>query len=1326
MPIQEGLPYPCGASWDGHGTNFALFSGHATSVELCLFDPSGTREIARHTLSEYTNQIFHGYLPGIGPGAYYGYRVHGPYEPAAGHRFNPNKLLLDPYAVAHAGLLKWDPACYGYQFETGDDLTFDERDSAPFIPKCVVVDPNFDWKGQTSRKITPWDRTIIYETHLRGHTMLHPEVPPGLRGTYAGFGTQPIVEYVKSLGVTTIELMPIQTFVHDQHLLDGSLSNYWGYNSIGFFAPHPGYAADVPNSLREFKEMVARFHDAGLEIILDVVYNHTAEGNEKGPTLSFKGIDNASYYRLVPEQQRHYVNDTGTGNTVNLSHVRVIQMVTDSLRYWAQEMHVDGFRFDLGTILAREPDGFDGQSGFLKAVCQDPVLGALKLITEPWDCGPGGYQVGGFPPGWSEWNDQYRDAVRGYWNGPATSKALAPALCASSNIFSNRGRRPWATVNFVTAHDGFTLHDLVSYDGKHNEANGEDNRDGTDNNHSWNCGAEGPTDDAAIQSLRRRQMRNCLATLLLSQGTPMVLAGDEFGRSQRGNNNAYCQDNAISWYDWNVDAPGLEQIEFVRRLTSLRNKYPVLRRRRFLTGEYDQEFGIKDVTWFDSMGLELRAEDWPVHKCFGMLIDGRAQDHGVHVAGHETTLLIILNSHHEQVSFALPECLGGRAWNQLLDTDTPGAAEALYRFGDPYAVAARSVVLLELQMDPAVTSPPGSADTSKTLPAAATPQLRRRHRMRFGAEVQADHSVRFSIWAPAQLSLSVAIDGAAPLPLRAGADGWHELTSASAYPGTRYRFLLADGSELPDPASRFQPEDVHGPSEVIDPIAYRWSDGRWAGRPWTEAVVYELHVGTFTPEGTFRAAIGRLEHLATLGITAIELMPVADFPGGRNWGYDGVLPFAPDATYGRPEDLKALVEAAHASGLMVLLDVVYNHFGPDGNCLPRYAPQFFTDRHQTPWGNAINYDGEGSGPVREFFIDNALYWLEEFHLDGLRLDAVHTIADDSPLHILEDLARQVRERIRGRPVHLLLENDNNQAHWLTRTESDEPRLYTAQWNDDLHHVLHVAATGENTGYYVDYVPLANRLGRALAEGFAFQGELTKYRGSARGEPSAELPAAAFVAFIQNHDQIGNRARGERIAALTPTPVARAIAAVYLFLPQIPMLFMGEEWGSVEPFAFFCDFGAELAQAIREGRRKEFEKFAEFRAKTMRERIPDPQAEATFAAAKLDWSKLDNAPHNAVLQWYRDALAARRKHIQPLLPGLTGKHARYATLGEGAVALTWDTSAGTLMLAANLAAIATGGFPLEAGELIWQEGDLGDGSRLGPWAVRWSLRRSPPP
>jgi malto-oligosyltrehalose trehalohydrolase len=635
-------------------------------------------------------------------------------------------------------------------------------------------------------------------------------------------------------------------------------------------------------------------------------------------------------------------------------------------------------------------------------------------------------------------------------------------------------------------------------------------------------------------------------------------------------------------------------------------------------------------------------------------------------------------------------------------------------------------VLLALQSDPVVALPPEGAKVPQRSPDAATRRLRRRHRMRFGAEVQADNSVRFSIWAPAQLSLGVAIENAVPLPLHAGADGWHELISAAAQSGSRYQFVLTDGSRVPDPASRYQPEDVHGPSEVIDPISHRWSDGRWAGRPWHEAVVYELHVGTFTPQGTFRAAIEKLEHLANLGVTAIELMPVADFPGRRNWGYDGVLPFAPDASYGRPEDLKALVEASHEKGLMVLLDVVYNHFGPDGNYLGRYAPQFFTDRHQTPWGRAINFDGQGSGPVREFFIDNALYWLEEFHLDGLRLDAVHAIADDSSPHILEELARRAREHIRGRPIHLLLENEDNEARWLTRSDAVQPQFYTAQWNDDLHHVLHVAATRENRRYYVDYLPLGNHLGRALAEGFAYQGEMAKYRGATRGQPSVDLPAEAFVAFIQNHDQIGNRPLGDRIAALAPAPVVRAIAAVYLLLPQIPMLFMGEEWGCLEPFPFFCDFGAELGQAVREGRRKEGAKFAQIRSVAKRDALPDPQAEATFTGAKLDWSKLDNPAHAATLRWYRAALAARRAFIEPLLAGLTGKHARYVTVAEGAVAVSWETSAGTLMLAANLTASSNDGFPTDVGEPIWHEGDPGDGSRLGPWAVRWSLKRRPGP
>ncbi len=632
--LKEGHPDPLGATWDGEGTNFALFSANATKVEICLFDETGTKETARIELPEYTDQVFHGYLPGIGPGTFYGYRVHGPYEPSHGHRFNPNKLLLDPYARAHAGALKWDPAVFGYKMESGDDTTFDERDSAPFVPKNVIVDRDFDWRGEPGRQRVPWDHTVIYEAHVKGFTKRHPKVPENLRGTYAGMGDKHVIEYIKSLGVTTVELLPVHSFVNDSYLLDKKLVNYWGYNTIGFFAPDPRYASDVANSLREFKEMVARYHEGSLEVVMDVVYNHTAEGNEMGPTLSFKGIDNLSYYRL-PEDKRRYINDTGTGNTVNLSHPRVIQMVCDSLRYWAQEMHVDGFRFDLGTILAREPNGFDEQSGFLKAVGQDPVLDSVKLIAEPWDCGPGGYQVGGFPPGWAEWNDKFRDTVRDFWRGEAAVTALTPRLCASGDIYDRQGRRAWASVNFVTAHDGFTLNDLVTYNDKHNQANGEDNKDGSSDNHSWNCGAEGPTDDPEIERLRERQARNILATLLLSQGTPMLLAGDEFGRTQGGNNNAYCQDSEISWLDWDIEDKGRNLQQFTRRLLALRHKYPALRRTRFYTGANNEELGVKDVTWINADGKEMQQANWDDAnlKCFGMMMDGRAQVTGIRKRG---------------------------------------------------------------------------------------------------------------------------------------------------------------------------------------------------------------------------------------------------------------------------------------------------------------------------------------------------------------------------------------------------------------------------------------------------------------------------------------------------------------------------------------------------------------------------------------------------------------------------------------------------------------------------------------------------------------------
>jgi isoamylase len=711
ITICEGLPYPRGASWDDKGTNFAIFSAHATKVEVCIFDDKGEQELQRVELPECTDQIWHGCLPEVSPGTVYGYRVYGPYEPEKGHRFNPNKLLLDPYAVAYTGQLKWDPAVFGYQMETMDDLTFDERDSAPFVPKCVVVDPNFDWgtpgwerRGSQRQLAVPFNDTIIYELHVRGYTKKHPAVPEHLRGTYSGLAHPAVLDYIKSLGVTSVELLPIHAFINDSHLLDEGLTNYWGYNSIGYFAPDPRYASDPAQTLRELKEMVAKIHHAGLEVILDVVYNHTAEGNERGPTLSFKGIDNASYYRLMPDNPRHYINDTGAGNTVNLSHARVIQMVTDSLRYWVEQVQVDGFRFDLGTILAREPNGFDNQSGFLKACSQDPVLNTVKLIAEPWDCGPGGYQVGEFPPGWAEWNDKFRDDVRGFWKGDRAAAALTQRLTASGAIFNQQGRRPWASVNFVTAHDGFTLNDLVSYNEKHNEANGEGNQDGNPNTISWNCGVEGPTDDPEINRLRRRQMRNLLSTLLLSQGTPMMVAGDEFARTQKGNNNAYCQDNDISWVDWTLREKNNAQVQFVQKLTSLRHRYPLLRRNLFLTGNYNEELGVKDVTWINANGHEMEDANWGDSgmRCFGMLMDGRAQTTGLHQRGHEATLLMVINGHFDLVKFTLPECPGGDTWKLLIDTNIEDAAaksieKETFKTGESYDVTARSLLLFELQ-----------------------------------------------------------------------------------------------------------------------------------------------------------------------------------------------------------------------------------------------------------------------------------------------------------------------------------------------------------------------------------------------------------------------------------------------------------------------------------------------------------------------------------------------------------------------------------------------------------------------------------------------------
>jgi glycogen operon protein len=666
--LEPGVSYPLGATWDGLGVNFAVFSANAHQIDLCLFDPAGHKELARLPLPECTDEVWHGYLPGAHPGTVYGFRAHGPYQPQHGHRFNATKLLLDPYAKKLTGPFRWADALYGYRVNSPrHDLSIDKRDSAPAVPKCVVIDEAFDWSRDV-RPDVPWSETVIYEAHLRGISMLNPDIRQHERGTFASLASPRFFDHLQALGITAIELLPIHAFLDERFLVERGLTNYWGYNTAAFFAPHPAYLST--RRLNELRIAVRQLHAAGIEVILDVVYNHTCEGNELGPTVSWRGLDNASYYRLIPGDERHYINDTGCGNTLNLSHPRVLQMVMDSLRYWVNAFHIDGFRFDLGVTLGREGTGFDPGSGFFDVIRQDPVLSQRKLISEPWDLGPGGYQVGRHPPGFAEWNDKFRDCARRFWRGDAGKRAeLAARIAGSAEVFNHRFRRPWASVNYIASHDGFTLADLVSYEHKHNEANGENNADGHNENCSANWGVEGPTDDETIKAMRARVARSMLATLFTSLGTPMLTAGDEFGRSQSGNNNAYCQDNELSWLDWQSaeSDEGRALTAFTTRLIALRRQHPLLRDTRFLRGDADVLPGVKDVAWFDERGEPLTSEVWHAPDARALTLRRAGPD----MEGEIEVLLLMHNGSPGDLTFVPPP--PRLEWNVLADSTNPDA-----------------------------------------------------------------------------------------------------------------------------------------------------------------------------------------------------------------------------------------------------------------------------------------------------------------------------------------------------------------------------------------------------------------------------------------------------------------------------------------------------------------------------------------------------------------------------------------------------------------------------------------------------------------------------
>ena len=704
LALWSGRSYPLGATWDGKGTNFALFSENATGVELCLFDRKGQE--TRLFLDESSDFVWHGYMPGMGPGQRYGFRVHGPYTPSLGHRFNPAKLLIDPYAKAIDGALVYGPEIFGYPLDAPEeDLECSNLDDSHLIPKAVVIDQSFDW-GNDQLLQTPWHETIIYEIHVKGFTKLHPDIPEALRGTYAGLAHPVAIAYLQSIGITAVELLPIHIFLsHPGHLVDKGLSNYWGYDSINYFAPDTGYSSDktLGGQVREFKQMVKALHAAGIEVILDVVYNHTGEGNHLGPTLCLRGIDNATYYRLVEDEPRYYMDFTGCGNSLNVRHPQVLKLIMDSLRYWVQEMHVDGFRFDLASALGREVYAVDSLSAFFDIIHQDPVLSHVKLIAEPWDVGEGGYQVGQFPLLWSEWNGKYRDTVRDFWRGEDSKLAeFAYRFTGSSDLYGTKGRRPHASINFVTAHDGFTLNDLVSYNQKHNSANGEEDRDGESHNCSWNCGVEGETHDPEVLQLRERQRRNFLVTLMLSQGVPMLQGGDELGRSQQGNNNPYCQDNEISWVNWDLQDKNAVFLDFVRQLVYFRWQHPVFRRCKWFQGRAIHGSGVDDIGWFNPDGSEMTQKQW--HCCFAKAVSvflnggeiGRYGPRGEQMI--DENFLLFFNAHHEMIEFILPIGLQASVWSVVIDTNEPRFVEGgyLYTGSKTVPVTARSLVVLRL------------------------------------------------------------------------------------------------------------------------------------------------------------------------------------------------------------------------------------------------------------------------------------------------------------------------------------------------------------------------------------------------------------------------------------------------------------------------------------------------------------------------------------------------------------------------------------------------------------------------------------------------------